>query len=87
MRFKKIDDEWKITEKLRKLRSSNVDEDWEITYLTHVYGSWDLMIECSFTKLIDLDEIITHCRYDTMISEWIEETLTLCGTKPNYPFE
>jgi len=58
-----------------------------VTYATPVYGGWDLIIECAFTKLQDLDKIVTFCRVDSELSQWIEETTTLVSSKPNYPFE
>jgi len=72
---------------LKGLKSSEGGEDWKVDYATPVYGGWDLIIECSFTKLQDLDKIVTYCRVDDELSQWIEETTTLCGTKPNFPFE
>ena len=85
VRLKVIGSEWKVVEKLTGLKSSDPNEKWEVTYATPVYGGWDLIIECSFTKLEDLDKIVTYCRVDEELSNYIEETTTLCGTKPNYP--
>lgn len=87
VRLKIIGTEWKVAEKLRGLKSENADDDWEVTYATPVYGGWDLIIECAFKDLKDLDKIVTFCRVDEELAEWIEETTTLCGTKPNFPFE
>jgi hypothetical protein len=69
------------------LKSSQADEGWSVTYATPIYGGWDVIVECSFTKLSDLDKIVTFCRVDDDLSQYIEETTTLCGTKPNYPVE
>jgi len=87
MRLKIIGKEWEIVNKLKGLKSSEAGEDWEINYATPIYGSWDVIVECSFTKLQELDKIVTYCRLNEELSQWIEETITLCGTKPNYPFE
>ncbi len=87
VRLKIIGTEWKVVEKLNRLKSTEKDEDWKVTYATPVYGGWDLLIECSFKDLKDLDKIVTFCRADEELSEWIEETTTLCGTQPNFPFE
>ena len=87
MRLKIIGKEWEIVNKLKGLISSEAGEDWKITYATPIYGGWDVIVECSFTKLQELDKIVTYCRVDEELSQWIEETITLCGTKPNYPFE
>lgn len=87
MRLKIIGKEWEIVEKLKGLKSSEASEDWMINYATPIYGGWDVIVECSFTKLKELDKIVTYCRIDEDLSQWIEETITLCGTKPNFPFE
>ena len=84
VRLKIIGTEWKVVEKLKGLKSKEADEDWKVTYATPIYGGWDLIVECSFTKLQDLDRIVSYCRIDEELSRWIEETTTLCGTKPNY---
>ena len=84
VRLKVIGSEWKVVDKLNGLKSSEPDEDWKVSYATPVYGGWDLIVECSFSKLQDLDRIVTYCRVDEDLSQWIEETTTLCGTKPNY---
>ncbi|MFX0003401.1 MAG: hypothetical protein ACFE9C_10270 [Candidatus Hodarchaeota archaeon] len=42
------------------------------------------MIECSFSKLSDIDKIGTFCRVDNELSQWIEETTTLMGSKNDY---
>jgi len=76
-----------VVDKLSGLKSTEPDEDWMVTYATPVYGGWDLIVECSFSKLQDLDKIVTFCRVDEDLAQWIEETTTLCGTKPNYLVE
>jgi len=85
IRLKVIGTEWKVVKKLSNLKSSDQDEDWKITYATPVYGGWDVIVECSFSKLKDLDKIVTYCRVDNDLSEWIEETTTLMGSKNDYP--
>ncbi|MFX1417605.1 MAG: hypothetical protein ACFE9N_01660 [Promethearchaeota archaeon] len=82
--MKIIGTQWKVTEKLKGLKSSNLNEDWQITYATPVYGGWDLMVECIFDKLNDLDKIVSFCRTDPELSQWIEATTTLISTKKNY---
>ncbi len=86
VRLKVIGTEWKVADKLKGLKSTEPDEDWAVTYASPVYGGWDLIVECSFTHLKELDKIVTFCRVDEELSTWIEETATLCGTKPNYSF-
>jgi len=84
IRLKSIGTEWKVVKKLSDLRSTEDSEDWKITYVTPIYGGWDIMAECSFTKLQELDKIVTFIRVDEDISSWIEETTTLVSSKPDY---
>lgn len=85
VRLKMLRKDYEIVDKLKNLKSSLADEDWKVTYVTPIYGGWDLIIECKFSKLQELDKIVTFCRVDEELSSWIEETMTLCGTKPNFP--
>ena len=87
MRLKVIGTEWKVVEKLKGKTSTDDGEDWKITYVTPVYGGWDLIIECSFSHLNDLDKIVTFCRVDSDLSVWIEETTTLMGSRNDYTDE
>ncbi len=84
MRLKQIGKEWDIVEKLRGLKSSEPEDDWKIEYVTPIYGPWDVIVECSFTKLQDLDKIVTYCRVNSDLNAWIEETTTLMGSRPDY---
>ena len=84
IRLKIIGTEWKVVDKIKGLKSKNDGNDWEVTYVSPIYGGWDLIIECSFKKLLHLDELISFCRKDKDLSEWIEETTTLIGLKPDY---
>ena len=59
VRLKTIGTEWKVVEKLSSLKSTEAEENWKVTYVTPVYGGWDLVVECSFTKLQELDKIVT----------------------------
>jgi hypothetical protein len=79
--------EWEVVKKLNGLKSTEPDEDWKITYATPVYGGWDIMVECAFSKLKDLDKIVTYCRIDNDLAQWIEEITTLMGSKDDYPLE
>ncbi|MFW9877215.1 MAG: hypothetical protein ACFFG0_29340 [Candidatus Thorarchaeota archaeon] len=83
--MKIIGAQWKVTEKLKGLKSSNKKENWEITYATPIYGGWDLMAECKFNDLDDLEKIVNFCRTDNELNQWIEATTTLISTKRNYP--
>ena len=69
---------------MKGLKSTEPGENWRITYSTPVYGGWDLIIECSFSKLQDLDKIVTFCRIDNELSQWIEETTTLVSSRPDW---
>ncbi len=84
VRLKTIGTEWKVVEKLSSLKSTESEENWRVTYVTPVYGGWDLVVECSFTKLQELDKIVTYMRLDDQLSQWIEETTTLVSSKPDY---
>ncbi|MBN1803375.1 MAG: hypothetical protein JW891_17830 [Candidatus Lokiarchaeota archaeon] len=84
MRLKLIGKEWDIVNKLRGKTSTEPGEDWKITYATPVYGGWDLIVECSFSKLNDLDKIVTFCRVDPELGSWIEETTTLMGSRNDF---
>jgi hypothetical protein len=84
IRLKTIGKEWDIVKKLKGKTSTEEGEDWKITYVSPVYGGWDLIVECSFSKLKDLDKIVTYCRIDPDLSAWIEETTTLMGSRNDY---
>ena len=71
-------------ERLKDLNSINSNERWEVAYSTPTYGGWDLIVECNFSTLEDLDKIVSFCRTDTELSQWIEATTTLISTKKNY---
>ncbi|MFX0010608.1 MAG: hypothetical protein ACFE9R_09855 [Candidatus Hermodarchaeota archaeon] len=86
VRLKIIGTQWKIVEKLKSFQS-NSGHDWKITYSTPTYGGWDLIIECVFNDLEDLDEIVSFCRSDSDLKEWIEATTTLISTKKNFQLE
>lgn len=85
IRLKVIGSEWKVVDKLTNLKSTEPDDDWRVSYITPVYGGWDLVAECSFTRLQELDKIVTYIRVDDELSGWIEETTTLVSSKPDYP--
>jgi len=86
VRLKIIGTEWKVVEKLKGMKSTEPEENWLVTYATPVYGGWDLIVECSFSKLQDIDRLVTFMRVDNELSQWIEETTTLLGTKDDYPW-
>ncbi len=79
-----IGTEWKIAEKLIGLKSEDPEDDWKITYTIPIYGDWDIIVECSFSKLKDLEKIISFCRIDQELSQWAEEIITLIGSKNNF---
>ena len=45
VRLKIIGTEWKVVEKLSSLKSTESEENWRVTYVTPVYGGWDLVVE------------------------------------------
>jgi hypothetical protein len=50
-----------------------------------VYGGWDVIVECSFNSLKELDKIVSYIRMDEDLSSWVEETTTLVSSKADYP--
>ena len=86
VRLKIIGTQWKIVEKLKNFQP-NEGHDWKITYLSPTYGGWDLIIECVFNNLGDLDEIVSFCRTDNDLKEWIDATTTLISTKKSFNLE
>lgn len=82
--MKIIGTQWEVSEKLKNLKSSNQQEDWEITYATPIYGGWDLMAECIFNNLEDLEKINYFCRTDDELSKLIETTTTLISIKKDF---
>ena len=61
-----------------------MNEAWQITYATPIYGGWDLIAECTFNNLEDLEKIVNFCRTDEEISKLIETTTTLISIKKNF---
>ena len=86
-RLSKIGTEWQLVDKMMKMKSEGDDgKMWLVTYVTVIYGAWDVIAEVSFKKLENLDEIVTFIRTDEDVKEIIEETTTLVSSKPNFPF-
>jgi hypothetical protein len=83
LRLKIIGKQWEIVNKLRKL-SPEEDDNWKITYTAPIYGGWDLIIECAFKNLEELDKIVSFCRFDDELSSWIDATTTLISTKQTF---
>ena len=83
IRLKIIGTQWKIVEKLNNLQPKK-GEDWRITYTSPTYGGWDLIVECLFNNLEDLDKIVSFCRTDEDLKEWIDATTTLMSTTRNF---
>ena len=84
--MKIIGTQWKIVEKLNGLKPEE-DQDWNITYASPTYGGWDLIIECVFNNLEDLDKIVSFCLTDNDLKEWIDATTTLISTKRSFSLE
>ena len=84
--MKIIGTQWKIVEKLKVLKPDK-KQDWNITYASPTYGGWDLIIECVFNNLEDLDKIVSFCRTDNDLKEWIDATTTLISTKRNFDIQ
>lgn len=84
IRLKIIDTQWNIVKKLKEFNSNSSDKNWKITYTTPTYGAWDLLVECIFTNLEDLEKIIEFCRSDTDLKKWIEATTTLISVRKSF---
>ena len=84
--MKIIGTQWKIVEKLNGIKPQE-NENWNITYVSPTYGGWDLIIECIFNNLQDLEKIVSFCRTDSELKEWIDATTTLISTKNSYNLE
>jgi len=83
IRLKQIGKEWNVVGKLTNLSSSEPDEDWKVGYVIPVYGGWDLVVECKFRKLHELDKIVAYLSTEEDLSSWVEETTTLVSSKPD----
>jgi len=83
IRLKVIGTEWEVVKRLMNLSSSEPDDDWKVGYVTPVYGGWDLVAECKFRKLPELDKIVGYLSTEEELSSWIEETTTLVSSKPD----
>ncbi|MFX0033613.1 MAG: hypothetical protein ACFE8E_11500 [Candidatus Hodarchaeota archaeon] len=84
IRLKIIDTQWDIVKKLKQFNLESSNESWKITYVTPTYGGWDLLIECIFNDLGDLEQIISFCRSDKDLKRWIETTTTLISVRKNF---
>jgi len=84
IRLKIIGTQDKIVQKLKNLKPSDQNEDWKVTYATAVYGGWDVLVECIFTNLEDLYKMLSFCRFDEDLSQWIEATTTLLSIKKDF---
>ncbi|MFX1587575.1 MAG: hypothetical protein ACFFC1_05425 [Promethearchaeota archaeon] len=84
IRLKIIDTQLDIVKKLKKFSSISSDRNWKITYATPTYGAWDILVECIFSNLEDLEQIITFCRSDEDLKQWIEATTTLISVRRNF---
>lgn len=82
--MKIIDTQWKIVEKLNTFQSAHPQKDWKITYISPLHGAWDMMVECAFNELEDLNDILDFCRTDRELIKWIEATTTLISIKKNF---
>jgi hypothetical protein len=86
VRLKIIGTQWKIVEKLKSFKPDK-GQDWGITYASPTYGGWDLIIECAFKNLEDLDKIVSYFRTESELKEWIDATTTLISTKRRFKLE
>jgi len=87
IRLKIIGSQWKIVDKINSFNRDKSTEGWKITYITPTYGGWDLIIECLFSNLNDLDTIITYCRTDPDLSQWIDATSTMISVRNDFKLD
>ena len=87
IRLKIIGSQWKIVDKINSFNRDKSTEGWKITYITPTYGGWDLIIECLFSNLNDLDTIITYCRTDPDLTQWIEATTTMISVRNDFKLD
>ena len=69
-RLSKIGTEWQLVDKMMKMKSE-YGKMWLVTYVTVIYGAWDVIAEVSFKKLENLDKIVTSIRMDEMAEPYI----------------
>ena len=86
IRLKIIDTQWKIIEKVNAFQSTHPSKDWKITYISPLHGAWDMIIECIFNELENLNTIINFCRTNAELINWIEATTTFISIKKNFTF-
>ena len=84
IRLKIIGSQWDIVEKFNTFNRNESSEEWKISYITPTYGGWDLIIECFFSNLSNLNKIITYCRTDPELTQWIEATTTMISMKSDF---
>ena len=84
IRLKIIDTQWKIVEKLNSFQSTHSHKDWKITYISPLHGAWDMIVECAFSELEDLNVILDFCRTEKELINWIEATTTFISIKKNF---
>ncbi|TFG17577.1 MAG: hypothetical protein EU531_02820 [Promethearchaeota archaeon] len=82
--MKIIDTQWKIVEKVNEFQSVHSHEDWKITYISPLHGAWDMIVECVFNELENLNFILNFCRTDNELIKWIEATTTFISLKKNF---
>ena len=87
IRLKIIGSQWKIVDKINSFNRDKSTEGWKITYIAPTYGGWDLIIECLFSNLNDLDTIITYCRTDPDLTQWIEATTTMISVRNDFELD
>ncbi|MBN2151559.1 MAG: hypothetical protein JW839_08945 [Candidatus Lokiarchaeota archaeon] len=85
-RLSKIGSEWDIVSELQKLNKT-LGTGLKITYASPIYGAWDLIIEVSFVKLEELDQLVTLIRTNQKLQASIEETTTFVSSRPDFPWD
>ncbi|TFG03788.1 MAG: hypothetical protein EU542_01030 [Promethearchaeota archaeon] len=84
IRLKIIDTQQKIVEKINTFQSRHPYKDWKITYISPLHGAWDMIVECVFSELENLNVILNFCRTDNELTNWIEATTTFISIKKDF---
>ena len=84
IRLKIIDTQQKIVEKINDFQSIHSIKDWKITYISPLHGAWDMIVECVFSELENLNVILNFCRTDNELINWIEATTTFISIKKDF---
>jgi hypothetical protein len=84
IRLKIIDKQQKIVEKIDTFQLRHPHKDWKIIYIIPIHGECDMIVECVFRELENLNVILNFCRTDNELINWIEATTTFISIKKDF---